>query len=242
MAKRVYLFSEGSKDDRDLLGGKGANLCEMTRLGLPVPFGFVITTPTCREYFENGNRLPLLLEQEYRVALDLVEKQMGARFGDPENPLLFSVRSGAPDLHAGHDEHDPQPRHQRRDRRWPGASAPATRASPTTAIVALSRCSPTWCSVPTHMPWKQVIVDYKKQRGYRTDVEMQAEDWQAVIERFKTMVEFPEDPFVQLLARRGCGVQVLVHTAGQCVSRDEQHPRLAGHGGQRAVHGVRQLR
>jgi phosphoenolpyruvate synthase/pyruvate phosphate dikinase len=58
MAKRVYLFSEGSKDDRDLLGGKGANLCEMTSLGLPVPFGFIITTPTCREFFENGNRLP----------------------------------------------------------------------------------------------------------------------------------------------------------------------------------------
>ena len=96
MAKRVYLFNEGSKDDRELLGGKGANLCEMTSLGLPVPFGFVITTSTCREFFQSGNKLPSLLEQEYRVALDLVEKKMGARFGDPENPLLFSVRSGAP--------------------------------------------------------------------------------------------------------------------------------------------------
>jgi pyruvate,orthophosphate dikinase len=95
MAKRVYLFNEGGKDDRELLGGKGANLCEMTTLGLPVPFGFIITTPTCREFFEAGNQLPSLLEQEYRVALDLVEKKMGARFGDPENPLLFSVRSGA---------------------------------------------------------------------------------------------------------------------------------------------------
>ena len=96
MAKRVYLFNEGGKDDRELLGGKGANLCEMTSLGLPVPFGFVITTPTCHEFFERGNTLPNLLEQEYRVALDLVEKQMGSRFGDPDNPLLFSVRSGAP--------------------------------------------------------------------------------------------------------------------------------------------------
>ena len=96
MAKRVYLFNEGSKDDRDLLGGKGANLCEMTSLGLPVPFGFIITTSTFREFFQSGNKLPSLLEQEYRVALDLVEKKMGARFGDPENPLLFSVRSGAP--------------------------------------------------------------------------------------------------------------------------------------------------
>lgn len=66
MAKRVYLFDEVGKDDRDLLGGKGANLCEMTRLGLPVPFGLVITTPTCREFFERGNRLPTGLEAEYR--------------------------------------------------------------------------------------------------------------------------------------------------------------------------------
>ena len=64
MAKRVYLFNEGSKDDQDLLGGKGANLCEMTALGLPVPFGFVITTSTCREFFQRGNKLPSLLEQE----------------------------------------------------------------------------------------------------------------------------------------------------------------------------------
>ena len=96
MAKRVYLFNEGHKDDQDLLGGKGANLCEMTNLGLPVPFGFIITTDTCREFFANGNKLPNRLEQEYRVALDLVEQKMGAHFGDPDNPLLLSVRSGAP--------------------------------------------------------------------------------------------------------------------------------------------------
>ena len=88
MAKRVYLFNEGSKDDRELLGGKGANLCEMTGMGLPVPYGFIITTPTCREFFEGGNRLPDKLESEYRVALKLVEENMGARFGDPDNPLL----------------------------------------------------------------------------------------------------------------------------------------------------------
>ena len=90
MAKRVYLFNEGKKDDRELLGGKGANLCEMTNLGLPVPFGFIITTNSCREFFRAGNKLPALLEQEYRVALDIVEKKMGTRFGDPSNPLLFS--------------------------------------------------------------------------------------------------------------------------------------------------------
>ena len=93
--KHVYSFEEGNKDMKNLLGGKGANLCEMTSLGLPVPFGFTITAPTCREFFDNGNQLPQRLEQEYRVALDIVEQKMGARFGDPENPLLFSVRSGA---------------------------------------------------------------------------------------------------------------------------------------------------
>ena len=94
--RNVYTFEEGDGKNKMLLGGKGANLCEMTSMGLPVPFGFVITTATCREYFQTGNKMPSLLEQEYRVALDLVEKKMGARFGDPENPLLFSVRSGAP--------------------------------------------------------------------------------------------------------------------------------------------------
>ena len=143
MAKRVYLFNEGSKDDRDLLGGKGANLCEMTSLGLPVPFGFVITTSTCREFFQTGNKLPSLLEQEYRVALDLVEKNMGARFGDPENPLLFSVRSGAPVsmpgmmntiLNLGLNDEIAEGLARR----------PAIRALPTTPIAALSRCSPMW--------------------------------------------------------------------------------------------------
>ena len=77
MAKRVYLFNEGSKDDRDLLGGKGANLCEMTSMGLPVPYGFVITTPTCREFFEAGNKLPRHLQTEYNVALKVVEEKNG---------------------------------------------------------------------------------------------------------------------------------------------------------------------
>jgi pyruvate,orthophosphate dikinase len=197
MAKRVYLFSEGSKDDRDLLGGKGANLCEMTRLGLPVPFGFVITTPTCREYFDTGNRLPLLLEQEYRVALDLVEKKMGARFGDPENPLLFSVRSGAPvsmpgmmntilnlgindDIAAGLAQRTGNPRF---------AYDCYRRFIQMFADVVLG--------ADAHA-MEQVIEDYKQQHGYANDVAMQAEDWQAVIERFKAMVDFPEDPFVQL--------------------------------------------
>ncbi|MFQ3549023.1 MAG: pyruvate, phosphate dikinase [Armatimonadota bacterium] len=92
--KRVYLFREGNATMRDLLGGKGANLCEMTNIGLPVPPGFTITTETCNEYTKLG-KLPDGLWEEVLEALADVEKDMGKKFGDPTNPLLVSVRSGA---------------------------------------------------------------------------------------------------------------------------------------------------
>lgn len=92
--KRVYLFREGNATMRDLLGGKGANLCEMTNIGLPVPPGFTITTETCNEYTKLG-RLPDGLWEEVMAALADVEKDMGKKLGDPNNPLLVSVRSGA---------------------------------------------------------------------------------------------------------------------------------------------------
>ncbi len=92
--KRVYLFYEGNARMRDLLGGKGANLAEMTNLGLPVPPGFTITTTTCNEYLKLG-RLPDGLMEEVRSALRQVEEKMGRRFGNPQDPLLVSVRSGA---------------------------------------------------------------------------------------------------------------------------------------------------
>ncbi len=197
MAKRVYLFNEGGKGDRDLLGGKGANLCEMTNLGLPVPFGFVITTPTCHEFFENGNTLPNLLEQEYRVALDLVEKRMGARFGDPDNPLLFSVRSGAPvsmpgmmdtilnlglndDIVAGLARKTANPRF---------AYDSYRRFIQMFAVVVLGEDSERF---------EATISAYKKANNKTLDVELSAEDWQAVIRDFRKIVEIPQDPFEQL--------------------------------------------
>ena len=197
MAKRVYLFNEGSKDDRDLLGGKGANLCEMTSLGLPVPYGFVITTPTCREFFEAGNQLPRLLEQEYRVALDLVEKKMGARFGDPENPLLFSVRSGAPVsmpgmmntiLNLGMNDEIAAGLARRTD-------------NPRFAYDSYRRFIQMFADVVLGADGEQFeheIETYKAAHGKQTDVDMTAEDWQAIIAIYKTLVDFPEDPFEQL--------------------------------------------
>lgn len=94
MTKLVYDFTFGDKDQKDLLGGKGANLAEMTRLGLPVPPGFTITTQACREYLREGEA-PKALAQEVESELNKLEEAMGRRFGDPEDPLLVSVRSGA---------------------------------------------------------------------------------------------------------------------------------------------------
>ena len=93
--KQVYLFAEGNKDWRDLLGGKGANLAEMTNIGLPVPPGFTITTEVCNAYYQNGRQAPAGLWDEAAVAMKKVEEQTGKKFGDPRNPLLVSVRSGA---------------------------------------------------------------------------------------------------------------------------------------------------
>src|SRR5690242_16572893 len=91
---QVYDFTEGRADMADLLGGKGANLAEMTYLGLPVPPGFTVTTEACREYLGTGE-LPSGLTEQIFDHLTLVEKSMGRRLGDPDAPLLLSVRSGA---------------------------------------------------------------------------------------------------------------------------------------------------
>src|ERR1041385_4305692 len=93
--KWVYLFSEGSKDMRDLLGGKGAGVAEMTRAGMPVPPGFTITTEACREYYRLHREFPEGLWEQVAAARREVEEQTGKRLGDESNPLLVSVRSGA---------------------------------------------------------------------------------------------------------------------------------------------------
>ena len=95
MTKRVYLFEDGNAKMRDLLGGKGANLAEMTNIGLPVPPGFTITTDSCMAYYEAGKKLPDGLMEEVRAAIADVEKKMDRQFGGNQRPLLVSVRSGA---------------------------------------------------------------------------------------------------------------------------------------------------
>ncbi|MDA0978874.1 MAG: pyruvate, phosphate dikinase, partial [Proteobacteria bacterium] len=197
MAKRVYLFDEGGKDDRDLLGGKGANLCEMTGLGLPVPYGFIINTETCRDFFKLGNRFPGLLEQEYRSALRIVEKKMDARFGDPENPLLFSVRSGAPVsmpgmmntiLNLGLNDEITE-------------GLARKTGNPRFAYDSYRRFIQMFADVVLDADgdaFEHRIGEYKAARGYTLDTEMTAEDWQIIIEDFKSLADFPQDPFTQL--------------------------------------------
>ena len=92
--KWVYLFAEGNAAMRDLLGGKGAGLAEMTNAGLPVPPGFTITTEACNAYYAAGSSSPTGLWDQALAALKEVEKSTGKKFGDPPNPLLVSVRSG----------------------------------------------------------------------------------------------------------------------------------------------------
>jgi pyruvate, orthophosphate dikinase len=197
MAKRVYLFNEGGKDDRNLLGGKGANLCEMTSLGLPVPFGFIITTGTCREFFQAGNKLPSLLEQEYRVALDLVEKKMGARFGDPANPLLFSVRSGAPVsmpgmmntiLNLGLNDEITE-------------GLARKTGNPRFAYDSYRRFIQMFADVVLDVDGHQfehALQSYKRANNKALDVDMSADDWREIISIYKTLAALPEDPFEQL--------------------------------------------
>ena len=92
----VYSFNEGSKDMRDILGGKGANLAEMTKIGLPVPFGFTVSTEACKKYYEDGGKIDQGIIDEILTKLDELENVMGKKLGDPQDPLLVSVRSGAP--------------------------------------------------------------------------------------------------------------------------------------------------
>ena len=93
--KWVYLFTEGNANMRELLGGKGANLAEMTNIGLPVPQGFTITTEACTQYYEDGRKINAEIQEQINEYIVKMEEITGKKFGDKENPLLVSVRSGA---------------------------------------------------------------------------------------------------------------------------------------------------
>ena len=143
MAKWVYMFTEGNADMRNLLGGKGANLAEMTNLGLPVPQGFTITTEACTQYYEDGRKINDEIHgPDHGGTLRRWKSITGKKFGDKENPLLVSVRSGARASMPGMMDTILNLGLNEDGCRGPCCRSPAIRVGHGTAIVDLSRCSP----------------------------------------------------------------------------------------------------
>ncbi len=141
-AKYVYLFSEGNGKMRELLGGKGANLAEMTNLGMPVPQGFTVTTEACTRYYEDGKTIAPEIEAEIFTYLKTLEEMTGKTFGSKENPLMVSVRSGARASMPGMmDTILNLASTKMLWKSWP--RNPATPAGLTTATADSSRCIPT---------------------------------------------------------------------------------------------------
>ena len=205
--KWVYSFgagrADGSAADRDLLGGKGAYLAEMSRLGLPVPPGFTISAELCSVYYELGRKLPEELKPMVSAALDAVGKIVGAGFGDVQNPLLVSVRSGSRAsmpgmmdtvLNLGLNDQTVEGLAVRSgDRRF--AYDTYRRFIQMYADVVLGL---------DHELFEEILENYKGLKGLEYDTELGAEDWSDIVARFKTLVEnelgtpFPQDIHDQL--------------------------------------------
>ena len=203
MKKYVYLFKEGNADMRSLLGGKGANLAEMTNLGLPVPQGMTITTDACREYYAAGKKLPEGLREEVEKNLLTLEEQTGKRFGDANCPLLVSVRSGAvfsmpgmmdTILNLGLNEDTVE------------GLAKATN-NKRFAYDAYRRFIQMFSDVVMELPkyeFETILSDQKDVQGVKYDQELTAESLRIIIDNYKDLYlmrvgeEFPEDPREQL--------------------------------------------
>jgi len=198
--KMVYLFHEGS-DDKKLLGGKGAGLCSMTKIGLPVPPGFVITTEACREYYKKKRIMKSLMD-EVKKNLKVIEKKTGKTFGNPASPLLVSVRSGAPVsmpgmmdtvLNLGLNDEALKGLIRHTDERF--------------AYDVYRRFISMFCKIVLNIDEKSfddVLEETKKKMKIRHDSEIDANSLKNIVERYKeicrkkTGKEFPSDPYHQL--------------------------------------------
>lgn len=201
--KQVFLFHEGHQDMRDLLGGKGANLAEMTNAGLPVPPGFTISTAACNQYLASGEQLDDQLLEQVRTAIQKLEKQSGRGLGNVDHPLLVSVRSGSVYSMPGmmdtilnlglNDE-------------TVGGLAKLTNNS-RFAYDSYRRFIQMFGEVVLgvdYYQFEQLIKQQKQSRDVILDTELSAEDWQTVIEQFLSLIrektgrDFPQDPYEQL--------------------------------------------
>ncbi|MDZ7370149.1 MAG: pyruvate, phosphate dikinase [candidate division KSB1 bacterium] len=216
--KFVYRFgggsAEGRADMKELLGGKGANLAEMANLGIPVPAGFTITTEMCTYYYKHGKTYPKELEAEVNDALAFVEKIMGAKFGDPENPLLVSVRSGARSSMPGMMETVLNV--GLTSKTIPGMIKKTN--NPRFVYDAYRRLIMMYSDVVMEkaagiepeegkgirVQLEHLMAEMKKKRGVKEDTELTAEDLKELVEQFKVKVKevlgkpFPDDAMEQL--------------------------------------------
>ena len=207
MSKWVYSFgkdnNEGDASMRNLLGGKGCNLAEMAGLGLPVPPGFTITTEVCTHYYDNDQNFPEELKAQVEEALASVEKQMGCKFGDAENPLLVSVRSGARVSMPGmmdtvlnlglNDETVQGLEKQSGDARFAWDSYRRFIQMYGDVVLGVD-----------HHEFEDVIDRYKREEDLRQDTDITADGWKEIVDEYKAVVEretgsaFPSDPTEQL--------------------------------------------
>ena len=211
MDKLVYLFggekTDGGAEMKDLLGGKGANLAEMARLGIPVPPGFTITTEVCRYYVEHEGGYPPGLKEQVEEGVKHLEKATGRKFGDPENPLLVSVRSGAPVSMPG--MMDTILNLGLNDQSVKGL---AEKTTPRFAYDAYRRLLSMYGSVVLGVkdegeagvdPFDAAMEALKREKGAASDLELSAEDLAELVQRYKDIIEragksFPQDPWQQL--------------------------------------------
>jgi pyruvate,orthophosphate dikinase len=210
----VYLFDaldeleanvkpESWEDVRALLGGKGANLAEMTRLGVPVPPGFTVTTKACNAYLAHDRQFPPSMWDQEIHAMQVLESKTGKQFGDPTNPLMVSCRSGAKFSMPG--MMDTVLNIGLNDQTAKGLSA--LTGNPRFVYDAYRRLVQMFGAVVMGVPdepFEQIIEDVKRTRGLKLDIELNADEWQQITERFKGLiisykgVEFPQDPWKQL--------------------------------------------
>ncbi|MCL7749787.1 pyruvate, phosphate dikinase [Halalkalibacter alkaliphilus] len=203
MNKFVYMFDQGSGDKKELLGGKGANLAEMTRIGLPVPYGFTISTEACNAYYDAGKSISDAMERQVLEALTNLEEKTGKKLGDPKNPLLVSVRSGA--VHSMPGMMDTVLNLGMNDETVEGMAKLTN--NPRFAYDSYRRFIQMFSDVVLKVDgfyFEQLLEEIREEKGYETDPEMSADDWKEVIQGYKKLVKnhtkssFPEDPKEQL--------------------------------------------
>lgn len=203
-SKRIYEFEEGSQEMKALLGGKGAGLAEMTKIGLPVPYGFTITTEVCNEYYKFGEKFPPSLEDEILEHLKKLEEKTKKIFGSSENPLLVSVRSGAPVsmpgmmdtiLNLGLNDLTVEGLSKlTKDKRFAYDSYRRFITMFSNVVMGIE-----------HKNFEEILEETKERFGVKSDAEIPFEGLKEIVDKFKQLYkketgeDFPQDPYKQLM-------------------------------------------